>query len=79
MKIQRIVHATDFSKASRPALGLAIELARAFKAELILGQHAGRAGGRGRGDRARGAASARRPDRPRDPRAYGRRPPLSQD
>ena len=36
MKIKRIVHATDFSRASRPALALALDLARAFEAELIL-------------------------------------------
>lgn len=36
MTIRRILHASDFSPASRPALKLARELARAFKAELLL-------------------------------------------
>jgi len=36
MKIRRILHPSDFSRASRPALALARELARAFEAELIL-------------------------------------------
>lgn len=36
MTIRRILHATDFSPASRPALQLARELAKAFKAELVL-------------------------------------------
>lgn len=36
MRITRLLHATDFSAASRPALRLAHELARAFKSELVL-------------------------------------------
>jgi nucleotide-binding universal stress UspA family protein len=36
MTIRRILHATDFSPASRPALQLAREMAKVFKAELIL-------------------------------------------
>jgi len=36
MTIRRMLHATDFSPASRPALALARALAKAFKAELIL-------------------------------------------
>jgi nucleotide-binding universal stress UspA family protein len=36
MRVRRILHASDFSPASRPALQLARDLARAFKAELIL-------------------------------------------
>jgi nucleotide-binding universal stress UspA family protein len=34
--IRRIVFASDFSEASRPALASAIELARALKAEILL-------------------------------------------
>jgi nucleotide-binding universal stress UspA family protein len=34
--IRRIVFASDFSPASRPALASAIELARALKAEILL-------------------------------------------
>lgn len=34
--IRRIVFASDFSTASRPALASAIELARALKAEILL-------------------------------------------
>lgn len=34
--IRRIVFASDFSAASRPALASAIELARALKAEILL-------------------------------------------
>jgi nucleotide-binding universal stress UspA family protein len=33
--IRRILHATDFSPASRPAFVRALELARAFRAQLI--------------------------------------------
>jgi nucleotide-binding universal stress UspA family protein len=36
MVIRRILHATDFSPASRPALRMAQEMARAFKAKLVL-------------------------------------------
>ena len=36
MRITRLLHATDFSAASRPAFRLAHELARAFKSELVL-------------------------------------------
>ena len=36
MPIKRILHASDFSKASRPAFKLARELARTLKAELIV-------------------------------------------
>jgi nucleotide-binding universal stress UspA family protein len=36
MAIRRILHASDFSKASQPAFRLARELARTFKAELII-------------------------------------------
>lgn len=36
MTIRRILHATDFSPASRPALALARTLATTFKAELVL-------------------------------------------
>jgi nucleotide-binding universal stress UspA family protein len=36
MTIKRILHASDFSPAGRPAFTLARELAQAFKAELIL-------------------------------------------
>jgi nucleotide-binding universal stress UspA family protein len=36
MTIKRMLCASDFSPASRPALGLAQELARALKAKLIL-------------------------------------------
>lgn len=36
MRIKRLLHATDFSAASRPAFRLAQELARAFKSELVL-------------------------------------------
>lgn len=36
MSIRRILHATDFSRASRPALALACALAKSFHAELIL-------------------------------------------
>jgi nucleotide-binding universal stress UspA family protein len=34
--IRRIVHATDFSKASRAAFGKALELAKANRADLVL-------------------------------------------
>jgi nucleotide-binding universal stress UspA family protein len=36
MKIKRILHASDFSRASHPAFGLARELAATLRAELIL-------------------------------------------
>lgn len=36
MTIKRILHASDFSKASRPAFRLARQMARALKAELIV-------------------------------------------
>ena len=36
MKIARILHASDFSRASRPAFRLACDLARTLKAELIV-------------------------------------------
>jgi nucleotide-binding universal stress UspA family protein len=36
MKIKRILHASDFSRASRPAFHLACDLARTLKAELIV-------------------------------------------
>src|SRR5687767_10538461 len=36
MTIKRILHASDFSKASKPAFRLARELARTFRAELIV-------------------------------------------
>lgn len=36
MAIRRILHASDFSKASQPAFRLARELARSLKAELIV-------------------------------------------
>lgn len=36
MIVKRILHASDFSRASRPALRLATDLARAFRAEMIL-------------------------------------------
>jgi universal stress protein A len=36
LKITRILHASDFSPASRPAFRLARDLARALEAELIL-------------------------------------------
>lgn len=36
MAIKRILHASDFSKASQPALKLALEMAKACGAELIL-------------------------------------------
>jgi nucleotide-binding universal stress UspA family protein len=36
MAIKRILHASDFSSASRPAFRLAQELARVFRSELIL-------------------------------------------
>ena len=35
-RIRRIVHASDFSKASRPAFAKALELAKANRAELIV-------------------------------------------
>jgi nucleotide-binding universal stress UspA family protein len=35
-RIRRVMHATDFSKASRPAFAMAVELAKANRAELIL-------------------------------------------
>jgi nucleotide-binding universal stress UspA family protein len=36
MKLRRILHATDFSSASRRALEMALDLAKQNKAELIL-------------------------------------------
>lgn len=36
MRIRRLLYATDFSAASRPAFRLAQGLARAFKSELVL-------------------------------------------
>jgi nucleotide-binding universal stress UspA family protein len=36
MTIKRIFHASDFSRASRPAFRLAQQLAKAFRAELIV-------------------------------------------
>ncbi|MFQ5839579.1 MAG: universal stress protein [Candidatus Methylomirabilales bacterium] len=36
MRIKRVLHASDFSKASRPAFQLARDLAKAFKAQLVL-------------------------------------------
>lgn len=36
MTVKRILHPSDFSPASRPALRLALELTRALRAELIL-------------------------------------------
>lgn len=35
-RIRRILHATDFSRASRPAFARAIELAKAARAQLLL-------------------------------------------
>ena len=35
-RIRRILHATDFSPASRPAFGRAVEMAKANRAELLL-------------------------------------------
>jgi nucleotide-binding universal stress UspA family protein len=35
-RIRRVMHATDFSKASRPAFAKAVELAKANRAALIL-------------------------------------------
>jgi len=34
--IRRILHATDFSSASRPAFAKAVQLAQAYRADLIL-------------------------------------------
>ena len=34
--IRRILHATDFSSASRPAFAKAMQLAQAYRADLIL-------------------------------------------
>ncbi|HEY2987889.1 MAG TPA: universal stress protein [Candidatus Binatia bacterium] len=36
MKLRRILHATDFSKASSRALETAVDFAKQFKAELLL-------------------------------------------
>ena len=35
-RIRRILHATDFSRASRPAFAAAVDMARANRAELVL-------------------------------------------
>lgn len=66
MKIKRILHASDFSKASRPALALAVAPARAFKTELIIG-HASPAPDRQRGRAHHAHGEGSRPHRERAP------------